>query len=158
MMSQHCTGSHMADVHTALRMEGQPASWLCSGTPYSFQHFPSTVYFEDRAKNYSALTNDNFIKQVSQTVGQRWLTALPWKCRSWCSRLGTLTSYHIRLCCVQISCLPEKGRLENYQVIIFSSWSTLYIVSHYLELCQNHNSMNTFRHFSPVWLPRVYYF
>lgn len=32
---------------------------------------PSTLYFEDRAKNYSVLTRNHFIKQVSQTVGRR---------------------------------------------------------------------------------------
>lgn len=32
---------------------------------------PSIAFFEDGANNYSVLTHNHFIKQVSQTVGQR---------------------------------------------------------------------------------------
>lgn len=52
---------------------GRLASWLCPETPYLFQ---CTVDFEDRARNYSVLSRNHFIKQVSQTVGQRWLIAV----------------------------------------------------------------------------------
>lgn len=75
-MSQHCIGGCMSDVHTADAggTTGQLAllrdSILVSALP------PSTGYFEEGAKNYSVLTHNHFIKQVSQTVGQRWLIAV----------------------------------------------------------------------------------
>lgn len=71
MMSQHCIGGCMSDVHTADAggTTGQLAllrdSILVSALP------PSTGYFEEGAKNYSVLTHNHFIKQVSQTEGQR---------------------------------------------------------------------------------------
>lgn len=53
MMSQHCIWSRMADVHAALRLDGRPGQLAPLGALLS----PSTVYFEDGARNYSALTH-----------------------------------------------------------------------------------------------------
>ncbi len=115
-MSRHCTGSRMADVHTPPGLEGTTGQlaplW---DSIFVSVLSPSTVCFEDGAKNYSVLTHSNFIKQVSRTVGQRWLIAVAMEVQE----LGIFTSCHIRLHRVQISCLPEKGRLEGYQAIIF---------------------------------------
>lgn len=125
MLSQRFIWSHVADVHTPLRQEERPASWLISET---FVRVLSafTVYFEDGAKRYSVLTHRC---ELPNTCTQSFYKAgvlsrrekmthccLPWNCRRWCSRLGILTSCHIKFCCVQISCLPEK---ETVFLVVF---------------------------------------
>lgn len=78
---------------------------------------PSAVHFEDGAKNDSVCaladaTQCNFMKQVSLTA--RWVIVVMAKQEL---SPGAFTSRPIKFCAVQISCQPEKERLECYQVI-----------------------------------------
>lgn len=129
-MTQHCIGSHMADVHTPHRPEERPGQLAQLRNAIFVSVFsPSTAFFEDPAKDYNELTHNNFIKQVSQTAGQRWVIVVAMEVQGAdASCLGIFTSCPIRLCCVQISCLPEKERLESNHVIIFSSWCIVFII------------------------------
>lgn len=77
-MSQHCIGSHMSVGRPCVSEDGGRTGQLALLWDFILLWVfpPSERHFEHRAKNYSVLAHNHFIKQVSQTVGQRWLIAV----------------------------------------------------------------------------------
>ena len=68
VVSQHCIWSRMADVHAALRLDGRPGQLApLVALPLSFH----SVLLKTGPKITVRSPTNNFIKQVSQTVGQR---------------------------------------------------------------------------------------